>query len=104
MPRYRSVQKSPPTIIEDLRYPNHPKRYECCKHLGQGGFANVYEVKSLDTGNIYACKIVNKSNLRKNEHKIKVWCVSVCFSKKKNRKKKHKNKTKNKKQKTKNEK
>ncbi|ETO05237.1 hypothetical protein RFI_32159, partial [Reticulomyxa filosa] len=53
-------------------YAPHVKRYECGKHLGRGGFAQVYEVQSLDSNRVYACKIINKQMLRKPQHQAKL--------------------------------
>ncbi|EAX92783.1 AGC family protein kinase [Trichomonas vaginalis G3] len=39
------------------------KSYQFLNTLGQGSFSTVSKVKNIENGNIYACKIVPKSNL-----------------------------------------
>eukprot|EP01084_Bolivina_argentea_P101898 182624_1 len=66
-------RQPPPTIIEDKSSRHiHTKKYKVCGHLGKGGFANVYRVQSVDSKNIYACKVINKSKLVHHEHKRKL--------------------------------
>uniref|UniRef100_A0A7S1BAX8 Serine/threonine-protein kinase PLK n=1 Tax=Corethron hystrix TaxID=216773 RepID=A0A7S1BAX8_9STRA len=46
--------------------------YRRDKYLGKGGFAKVYEVTSLETGKVYACKVVPKANLVKSRARQKL--------------------------------
>jgi hypothetical protein len=41
----------------------------------QGGFARCYEVTDLATGGVYACKVVNKSMLKKAHQRDKMTMV-----------------------------
>jgi len=61
----------PPAIISNT-HNRHTKRYKVGKHLGTGGFANVYKVESLDSHREYACKVINKCRLKRREHQIKL--------------------------------
>eukprot|EP01084_Bolivina_argentea_P002614 4842_1 len=65
------TKRAPPAII-CCKQNNHIKKYKCGHQIGVGGFANVYSVKSLDSHNIYACKVINKSILRSKEQKRKL--------------------------------
>ncbi len=68
-----SSRSAPPSIIEDRSSRNgHVKKYRVNKHLGKGGFANVYRVQSIDSSKIYACKVINKSKLISTEHQRKL--------------------------------
>ena len=39
-------------------------KYSKGKFLGKGGFAKVYEITELETGLVFAAKIVEKSSLK----------------------------------------
>ena len=42
--------------------------------IGIGGFSKVYEVREKETGTLYAMKVVNKSNIEK-ENKVRQMVV-----------------------------
>jgi len=44
------------------------KSFEILEVLGQGTFGKVFKVKKIDTGNIYAMKVLKKSVLARNKH------------------------------------
>ena len=44
--------------------------YLFMKMIGVGGFSKVYEVRDIRDGKIYAMKVINKSNVEK-ENKVK---------------------------------
>jgi len=39
------------------------------KHLGKGGFAEVYELNQINTQNKYAVKVIQKNQLKKNRQR-----------------------------------
>jgi len=47
-------------------------QYRRGKYLGKGGFAKVWEVMSIETGKVYACKVVPKANLVKTRARQKL--------------------------------
>ena len=61
----------PPEVICNT-HGRHTKRYKVGRHLGSGGFANVYSVESVDSHRVYACKVINKIRLRRKEHQRKL--------------------------------
>lgn len=48
------------------------RRYHKGKFLGKGGFARCYEFTSLDTQQVYACKVVLKESLKRSKAKQKM--------------------------------
>eukprot|EP00826_Nyctotherus_ovalis_P048705 TRINITY_DN5763_c0_g1_i16.p1 TRINITY_DN5763_c0_g1~~TRINITY_DN5763_c0_g1_i16.p1 ORF type:complete len:662 (+),score=216.02 TRINITY_DN5763_c0_g1_i16:76-2061(+) len=48
------------------------KEYQKEKFLGKGGFARCYEIKEIDTGKIFAAKIIEKSTLNKEKSRQKL--------------------------------
>lgn len=42
--------------------------YKCGALLGSGGFAQVYAFRDVETDTVYACKIIEKSNLSRSGH------------------------------------
>eukprot|EP01084_Bolivina_argentea_P006977 13166_1 len=67
----RPAKQPPPSTI-CCKQGNHIKKYICGRRLGTGGFANVYQVESMDSHRIYACKVINKSMLKRKEHQSKL--------------------------------
>lgn len=45
------------------------KEYKKGKFLGKGGFAKCYELTNIESGKIYAAKIIDKSTLTKSRAK-----------------------------------
>jgi len=68
----RAETKPSVEIPEQIADPHTKKRYERGRFLGKGGFAKVYELKDLATGDIVAGKIVPKSLLTKTHQKEKM--------------------------------
>lgn len=48
------------------------KRYLKGVLLGKGGFAKCFKITDVDTNVDWACKVVQKSSLTKQRHKVKV--------------------------------
>jgi len=48
------------------------KRYLKGVLLGKGGFAKCFKITDVDTNTDWACKVVQKSSLTKQRHKVKV--------------------------------
>ena len=53
------------------------KRYLKGTLLGKGGFAKCYKITDVETNKDWACKVVQKSSLTKQRHKVKVRVPSV---------------------------
>ena len=70
-----------PNIIEQVKRDSRgieiKKRYIRGILLGKGGFAKCYQVTDTDTNIDWACKVVQKSSLVKERHKLKVRILSV---------------------------
>lgn len=58
-----------PELIVDQR---RKRRYQRGRFMGRGGFARCYEVTDVDSGEVFACKLVAKSLLVKAHHKEKM--------------------------------
>lgn len=48
------------------------REYRKGRFLGKGGFASCYEVRELQTNQVFACKIIAKSSMTKPKQKEKV--------------------------------
>lgn len=55
------------------------KRYLKGALLGKGGFAKCFKITDVDTNIDWACKVVQKSSLTKQRHKVKVRQQPACF-------------------------
>jgi polo-like kinase 1 len=70
------IAKEVPAVIECLKrdYLGNEvkKRYTKGVLLGKGGFAKCFQVKDMDTGKDWACKVVQKASLVKERHKLKL--------------------------------
>lgn len=69
---HNSRPKAPQYIEDRNSRTGYVKRYRVKGHLGKGGFANVYQVQSVDSSKIYACKVINKAKLVSSEHQRKL--------------------------------
>jgi serine/threonine protein kinase len=59
-------QNVPPAVFEHRdEQSGYVKQYKCGKALGHGGFATVFKCQSVDSGRIYACKVIDKRTLKK---------------------------------------
>eukprot|EP00118_Oscarella_pearsei_P026386 m.309833 g.309833 ORF g.309833 m.309833 type:complete len:600 (+) comp48146_c0_seq1:94-1893(+) len=58
--------------VEKIVDPKSGKIYHKGKFLGKGGFARCYELKDVETGEVFAGKIVSKSLLTKQHQKEKM--------------------------------
>jgi len=67
-----SVQTIPPPAVVCNVQDHHTKRYKVGRRLGEGGFATVYSVESLDSHRVYACKVINKCRVKRKEHQRKL--------------------------------
>ena len=71
-----SVPEAPSDIIEqtkrDASGRTTVKHWRKGPLLGKGGFAKCYRVTDLDTNIDWACKIIQKSSLTKQRHKLKL--------------------------------
>lgn len=63
------VIEQPPNIAQKIL---SPVQYTKGKLLGKGGFASVYEFTNIDTKQVYACKLIEKSSLSKGRAKQKL--------------------------------
>jgi len=61
---------------------NQTKTYTVQHALGSGGFADVYLTKSLETGKLYACKFIEKAQIKSSKHfeklKSEIQLHSLC--------------------------
>lgn len=56
----------------DSRGVTTTRRYLKGQLLGKGGFAKCYKITDVETKKDWACKVVQKSSLTKQRHKVKV--------------------------------
>jgi hypothetical protein len=63
----------------DSRGVTTTKRYLKGQLLGKGGFAKCYKITDVETKKDWACKVVQKSSLTKQRHKVKVGSCALCF-------------------------
>lgn len=76
---------SPPDIPDILVNPKSMKRYTRGRFLGKGGFARCYEITDMETGEVFAGKIVSKTLLLKPHQREKMTMEisihkSICHS------------------------
>ena len=61
---------------------NQTKTYSVQQALGSGGFADVYLTKSVETGKLYACKFIEKAQIKSSKHfeklKSEIQLHSIC--------------------------
>jgi serine/threonine protein kinase len=53
--------------------------YDIGQLLGRGGFASVYRVRERKTGMLYALKIMEKSNILKNNMELRDNSILLSF-------------------------
>ncbi|XP_069760783.1 serine/threonine-protein kinase PLK1 isoform X2 [Narcine bancroftii] len=63
---------TPPEIPDILVHPKAAKRYTRGRFLGKGGFAKCYEIVDMESGEVFAGKIVPKSLLLKPHQREKM--------------------------------
>ncbi|XP_078274615.1 serine/threonine-protein kinase PLK1 [Rhinoraja longicauda] len=63
---------SPPDIPDILVNPKSTKRYTRGRFLGKGGFARCYEITDMESGEVFAGKIVSKTLLLKPHQREKM--------------------------------
>jgi len=60
-----------PDIVVDPKNPSK-RKFQKGKFLGRGGFAKCYELKNVTTNEIFAGKVISKSQLKKSDQKEKI--------------------------------
>jgi len=71
----QSVCEGAQSVIKEIVEEKTVKSYTRGNFLGQGGFAKCYEASDIETGVIYAVKIINKASFAKESAKKKVYLV-----------------------------
>lgn len=67
-PRSAPLKEVPEVLVD----PRKMKRYRRGRFLGKGGFAKCYEITDMDTGEVFAGKVVPKALLLKPSQKEKM--------------------------------
>ena len=69
-------------ICYKVPHTNQVKNYIVQHALGSGGFADVYLTKSQETGKVYACKFIEKAQIKSSKHfeklKSEIQLHSIC--------------------------
>lgn len=70
----RSTSNNAPTVIYEKSKEGDAiiRKYSVGKLLGKGGFAKVYLVTDMVSGNVYAAKVIDRNSLKKEKTKQKL--------------------------------